>query len=100
MINPLKPVCQWSKYQNLTFIFSVHEELTVDEWHHTEFVSKRLRIYPNPFSKSTTIGYGVPVVPWASLKIYDLSGKEIVVLVSKKEKKMIMSWSGIDVGIA
>lgn len=39
--------------------------------------------YPNPFNPSTTINFSVPVSDFVSLKIYDLSGKEIMTLVNE-----------------
>ena len=36
--------------------------------------------YPNPFNPSTTISFGLPVEDYVSLKIYDMTGKEVAVL--------------------
>jgi hypothetical protein len=38
--------------------------------------------YPNPFNPSTTISYSVPKNAFVSLKVYDVSGKEIKILVN------------------
>ncbi|MCE1163805.1 MAG: T9SS type A sorting domain-containing protein [Bacteroidetes bacterium] len=38
--------------------------------------------YPNPFNPSTTINYSIPQNSFVTLKIYDISGKEIAVLVN------------------
>ncbi|HAY34692.1 MAG TPA: hypothetical protein DCY06_11220 [Bacteroidetes bacterium] len=37
--------------------------------------------YPNPFNPSTTISYEIPVDGAVSLKIFDMSGKEVMTLV-------------------
>ena len=39
--------------------------------------------YPNPFNPSTTISFFIPVQCFVSLKIFDLSGKEIKTFVSE-----------------
>jgi Secretion system C-terminal sorting domain len=39
--------------------------------------------YPNPFNPSTTIKYAVPKTSLVSLKIYDLTGQEVAVLVNE-----------------
>lgn len=62
-------------------------ESGVEEQHHTEVISKQLEAYPNPFSKFTTISYSVPVLSWVTLKIYDLSGREVITLVNEKKKE-------------
>lgn len=39
--------------------------------------------YPNPFNPSTTITYKLPFAGYVSLKIYDLMGREIAILVNE-----------------
>jgi len=41
------------------------------------------RISPNPFNSTTTIRYTLPVAGEASLRIFDLSGREVATLVEK-----------------
>jgi photosystem II stability/assembly factor-like uncharacterized protein len=37
--------------------------------------------YPNPFNTVTSIQYSVPISQYVSLKVYDISGKEVAILV-------------------
>ncbi|MDP2302841.1 MAG: T9SS type A sorting domain-containing protein [Ignavibacteria bacterium] len=39
--------------------------------------------YPNPFNPSTTIKYSIPFVSQVKLKVYDLLGNEIAILIDK-----------------
>ncbi|MCL5020243.1 MAG: dockerin type I domain-containing protein, partial [Bacteroidetes bacterium] len=41
--------------------------------------------YPNPFNPSTTIGYQLPASSEVSLKIYDVLGREVAVLVNRRQ---------------
>ena len=57
--------------------------------------------YPNPFNRSTQISYTIPEGSGAisvSLKIYDLTGKLVKVLVYKRQKPGFYSivWNGTD----
>lgn len=42
--------------------------------------------YPNPFNPSTTIRYSIPESGFVSLKVYDVSGKEIYSLVKQEQR--------------
>jgi hypothetical protein len=41
--------------------------------------------YPNPFSKNVNINFDLPVAAQVTLQIYDITGKLIITLVTKKE---------------
>jgi len=39
--------------------------------------------YPNPFNPATTIKYGIPARSFVELKIYDIIGREVILLVNE-----------------
>lgn len=47
---------------------------------------KLFQNYPNPFNPTTTISFTLPVSTFTSLKIYDVLGKEVALLVNRVEK--------------
>lgn len=49
--------------------------------HPSQFILKQN--YPNPFLESTTIGFDIPERSFVSIKIYDLTGREVAPLVSE-----------------
>ncbi|MBK7254404.1 MAG: SBBP repeat-containing protein [Ignavibacteria bacterium] len=50
-----------------------------------EFGSYELYNYPNPFNPSTKISYELRVTNYVSLKVYDVLGNEIAILVKEKQ---------------
>jgi len=42
--------------------------------------------YPNPFNPSTMIGYQIPIASYVSLKIYDILGREVAILVDERKE--------------
>ena len=42
--------------------------------------------YPNPFNPSTKIGFKIPEAGFASLKVYDVAGREVAVLMNGKRE--------------
>ncbi len=47
--------------------------------------------YPNPFNPSTSIKYSVPVAGPVSIKVFDVSGKEVAVLVNSVKQQGVYS---------
>lgn len=43
--------------------------------------------YPNPFNPSTNIAYRIPSNDFVTLKVYDILGKEVAVIVNKYQEK-------------
>jgi hypothetical protein len=41
--------------------------------------------FPNPFNPNTIISYQLPVSDWVSLKVFDITGKEIATLVNEEK---------------
>jgi hypothetical protein len=39
--------------------------------------------YPNPFNPATRINYELPITNYVTLKVYDISGKEVAILVNE-----------------
>jgi hypothetical protein len=54
--------------------------------------------YPNPFNPSTTISYDLSTPCHTTIKVYDLLGKEIAILVNgeKPAGKYVVVWNGKD----
>ena len=42
--------------------------------------------YPNPFNPSTTIGFSIPERSFVTLKVYDMLGREVEVLISEQKE--------------
>lgn len=54
--------------------------------HHTELDENlSLKIYPNPFSKQTTIEYSTPYVGQVILEVYNIEGKKVKSLLSQTQ---------------
>ncbi len=54
--------------------------------------------YPNPFNPSTTINFSIPSSSFVFLKIYDVNGKEVAVIIKKElpEGNHSIKWNAAD----
>lgn len=54
--------------------------------------------YPNPFNPSTKINFALPKAENVTLKIFDITGRVVAVLVNQKMEagKYIVDWHGLD----
>ena len=71
-----------------------------------EFVTpgfETARIYPNPFNASTTVSYEINATSKVDLRIYNLIGKEIAILVNQQQTagkhSVIFGAGNLDSGI-
>jgi len=56
--------------------------------------------YPNPFNPSTNLEFGISNLEFVSLKVYDLTGKEVAILVNeiKPAGRYIIKFDGSNLG--
>ena len=54
--------------------------------------------YPNPFNPVTTIGYELPVEGRVEIKIYDITGRDVAVLLNEYKSAGIyqVKWNALD----
>jgi len=71
------------------YLFKLGEILTDVKKEEEEKIPYKFHLtqnYPNPFNPTTTIIYEIPADAGVTLKIYDILGKEVAVLVNGKQK--------------
>ena len=55
--------------------------------------------FPNPFNMSTTLKFGLPKETFITLKVYNILGQEIIVLINKEFRSAgwySVQWNGLD----
>jgi hypothetical protein len=65
---------------------NVRNELSRNSSNNLPFEYKLEQNYPNPFNPVTTINFSISVSGYVSLKIYDVLGKKVAVLVNEKKE--------------
>ena len=83
----VNPQCGWAGGYNLSATESGVFKFADDLQSHTGIVgpvakSMGISVFPNPFSDQTIFVFNIPKIHMVSLKIYDLTGREIETLVS------------------
>jgi photosystem II stability/assembly factor-like uncharacterized protein len=73
-----------------TFSYSKEIELNVD-FSPQEFML--YQNYPNPFNSSTVISYQLPLISNVTLKVYDILGNELAILVNEEKQPGVYSIS-------
>ncbi|MCB0724367.1 MAG: T9SS type A sorting domain-containing protein [Ignavibacteriae bacterium] len=71
-----------------SFVFGYKDIVSGTELTYTNSIPKEHYLeqnYPNPFNPSTTIKFGIPRQGLVSLKVYDMSGREVANLINNRK---------------
>jgi hypothetical protein len=61
------------------------ETSAADEADYNPHTYKLNQNYPNPFNPVTKINYSIPQTNFVTIKVYDILGKEVAILVSEEK---------------
>jgi CubicO group peptidase (beta-lactamase class C family) len=70
-------IAYWSDSMTVNLLTEVDEEIVIPS------VFRLEQNYPNPFNPSTTISFSIPISEFVTLKVYDVLGNEVTILVDE-----------------
>ena len=90
---------RWNEGESLTDVASatIMSVVSIDEDTNIPSTFTLSQNFPNPFNPTTTISYGIPKDSYVQLYIYDVMGREVVVLNSSTQSAgwYNIQWNGL-----
>jgi hypothetical protein len=68
-----------------SFTYSAESVVNIGGGSDNEFTYNLYQNYPNPFNSVTKISYSIPEMSFVTIKIYDILGNEVTILVNKEQ---------------
>lgn len=91
---------RWSDWSNAT-PFNIQTK--IEDLNEVPTMYELMQNFPNPFNPSTTIRFSLPQNTYATLKVYDVLGREVTVLVNEElnsgEHTVVYSTTGLPSGV-